>query len=425
MNGTMPKPGTRTTQPEVCRGAPSLFVSYDGLTDPLGGSQIIPYVRSIAAHPRQVHVLSFEKADRYASAGPALAAQLSSEGIGWTPLPFSRGALGKLWDLLRMHWVALRLVLRHGIQIVHCRGHVCAQVGLFLKLLTRTQLLFDVRGLWVDERVDKGGWNLSKRLDRSMFSMFKWVERHLFRRADQLVVLTKALKQSLVGSGMPSDRITVVPCCADYDHFVLPAPGMVTRVRQELELPTDGIVLGYLGSVSPMYMTGQFLDFAEKAFEAKAIAAILCLTPDVEAMEGLIERRLWRRREIPYCVRAASRSEVPRLLSAMDLMASFFLPTPARLGTSPTKMAECFAQGIPMITNPGVGDVSALIDQLEAGMVVDPASVEAMNLAVTAIPLLVAKGGARLRDAARPFLGLDHAAAKYLSVYCRLEHPSC
>ena len=53
----------------------ALFISYDGLTDPLGGSQILPYVRSIAAHPRRMHVLSFEKPDRYAAAGAAMAAR--------------------------------------------------------------------------------------------------------------------------------------------------------------------------------------------------------------------------------------------------------------------------------------------------------------------------------------------------------------
>ena len=56
--------------------------------------------------------------------------------------------------------------------------------------------------------------------------------------------------------------------------------------------------------------------------------------------------------------------QVPTLLPAMDVMISFILPTYARMGASLTKLAECFAMGIPVVANSGVGDVKQTIDQL-------------------------------------------------------------
>ena len=38
-----------------------LFVTYDGLLDPLGRSQIIPYLKAIAKSKRKIKVISFEK----------------------------------------------------------------------------------------------------------------------------------------------------------------------------------------------------------------------------------------------------------------------------------------------------------------------------------------------------------------------------
>ena len=38
-----------------------LFLTYDGLLDPLGRSQIIPYLKSIAKQERKIKVISFEK----------------------------------------------------------------------------------------------------------------------------------------------------------------------------------------------------------------------------------------------------------------------------------------------------------------------------------------------------------------------------
>ena len=38
----------------------SLYITYDGLSDPLGGSQIVPYLKIISQN-RSLSVLSFEK----------------------------------------------------------------------------------------------------------------------------------------------------------------------------------------------------------------------------------------------------------------------------------------------------------------------------------------------------------------------------
>ena len=38
-----------------------LFITYDGLLDPLGKSQIIPYLKSITNSKRKIKIISFEK----------------------------------------------------------------------------------------------------------------------------------------------------------------------------------------------------------------------------------------------------------------------------------------------------------------------------------------------------------------------------
>ena len=42
-----------------------LFITYDGLMDPLGKSQIIPYLGSISNSQRTIHVISFEKINNF------------------------------------------------------------------------------------------------------------------------------------------------------------------------------------------------------------------------------------------------------------------------------------------------------------------------------------------------------------------------
>ena len=47
----------------VFRSFRILYISYDGLLDPLGASQILPYVLNIASSSQYFHIVSFEKND--------------------------------------------------------------------------------------------------------------------------------------------------------------------------------------------------------------------------------------------------------------------------------------------------------------------------------------------------------------------------
>lgn len=404
--------------------SPVLYITYDGLLDPLGSSQILPYVKGIAAHPRAVHILSFEKRARSESGEAALCTKLSDLGINWTLRTFTSGygVVGKLWDLLRMYYFGFRTAVRAKSSIVHARGHAAAQVGLFLKRWLGLKLIFDFRGLWVDERVDKGGWDLAKLFHRLQYLYYKRVERNLLRQADHVVVLTEAVIDEVLRLGVPSiSKITVIPCCADFDHFVLADHVARKAARRELAIPHDVMVLGYLGSVGGMYLSDRFFRLMEIAAEANPNLHLLALTPDVvrfrEEMQQYLPESLHPRAHIL----SASRDEVAKWLPAIDVLVSFIRPSYARMASSPTKLAESFASGIPAICNTGVGDVTGLLRELDAGVVVDADSDHELVAVSNALPLLIAKGGSRLRKSARQVLGLELAAERYRSVYNKLD----
>jgi hypothetical protein len=106
----------------------------------------------------------------------------------------------------------------------------------------------------------------------------------------------------------------------------------------------------------------------------------------------------------------------------MDVMVSFILPSYARMAASPTKLAECFAEGIPVVCNHGVGDIDNQIGQLGAGIIVDPLSDTALRGAVQQFELLRSMGGEGLRERSRPFLGLEYAEKQYGNVYDALNN---
>ena len=401
-----------------------MFITYDGLLDTLGASQILPYIKGIAATQGGMVALSFEKPNRFVQGRQIMSADLEKHGIYWKPLRFTSGlgALGKLWDLARMYFWGAWLARKHGVGVVHARGHPTAQIGLFVKRLLGARLIFDCRGLWVDERVDKGGWNMQSPLHRLQYRHFKNIERKLFAQADQIVVLTHKVVDEVVKLGAaPASKVTVIPCCADFEHFPLATASRKAQAREITGIPSGARVLGYLGSVGRMYMLDRFFRLFELAAGQHEDCHALVITQDVEALQQVMSRNLPVALHERVHIKPASRSEVPNVLPAMDVLVSFIQPSYARMAASPTKLAECFAEGIPVICNDGVGDVAMLIEQLNAGVVVNPALDAELHAVVQKIDEVFSLGGQCLRDAARPLLGLEVAEERYRSVYSKLN----
>ena len=401
-----------------------MFITYDGLLDTLGASQILPYIKNIAARQGGMVVLSFEKANRFAQGQKSMSADLEKHGVYWKPLRFTSdlGALGKLWDMGRMYYWGAWLARKHGVGVIHARGHPTAQIGLFVKRLLGTRLIFDCRGLWVDERVDKGGWNMQSPLHRLQYRHFKSIERKLFTQADQVVVLTNKVVDEVVKLGaVPASKVTVIPCCADFDHFPLSTALRKTQARETVGIPKEARVLGYLGSVGRMYMLDRFFRLFELASCQHEDCHALVITQDIEALRQVMSRNLPVALHGRVHIKPANRAEVPNILPAMDVLVSFIQPSYARMAASPTKLAECFAEGIPVICNDGVGDVAMQVKQLGAGITVDPASDADLLIVVKKLDEIFAMGGQCLREAARPLLGLGVAEERYRTVYYKLN----
>ena len=400
-----------------------LYITYDGLLDPLGPSQILPYIKDISKHQEEVVVVSFEKSEQLLHGKDALLFDLQEYPVEWKPLLFTKGLgfFGKLLDLSRMYLKAFIIICKYNIRVVHTRSHPPAQVGLFVKRLTKAKFIFDFRGLWVDERVDKGGWDLNRFFHRLQYKYYKRIERKLLVQSDHVVVLTNKVVDEVMRLGsIERSRITVIPCCADYNHFPLATDIQKKEAKILLGIPTDTFVLGYLGSIGKMYLLDRFFHLFKLVVNVRKDCHALLITKDTVALKQLMESYLTPDLSNRVHVKSASRDEVPVFLPSIDVMVSFIFSTYARQGSSPTKMAESFAMGIPVIANPGVGDVKKVLDHINGGWVVDPSSDADLMEVVQNLDKICLKGGLRLRDASRSILGLEYASQRYQSVYDKL-----
>ena len=357
------------------KGRRVLFISYNGMLDPLGQSQVIPYLRELSeAEGVRFTLLSFERAAAFTPAGvnrrAELNAELGAHGIEWHVLRYhQRPSLpATFYDVLAGHRYARRLVQKNRIELVHARSHIPATIALMLKRSCGLPFIFDVRGLMAEEYADAGHW----RTGDMKYRLTKRMERRAFEAADGIVTLTEAIWAIIKdweGIRGREGKLAheVVPCCADLERFRFDDEARRAR-RSELGFG-DSLVFVYSGSVGGWYLTEEMADFCATLLRQREDARFLWLTPHGhERLEALMrERQVAPGR---YAIRAADSREVASYLSASDAGLAFIKPCFSKLASSPTKTAEYLACGLPVVLNAGVGDSDTLVTRERVGALV-------------------------------------------------------
>jgi len=235
-----------------------------------------------------------------------------------------------------------------------------------------TPFLFDMRGFWVDERVDSGLWKLNNPLFRFIYKRYKRKEQEFFDRSAHIISLTEAGKAALVGRyRVPSVKITVIPCCVDlglFDYNLYDEKAK-TMIRERIGVKPGTKIISYLGSLGGWYLAGEMLEFFRTFQDCFPGSVFLVITKDnKEEILSLAKEKGIDGDSIR--VFPAERNEVPGFLSVSDWNLFFIKDAYSKKGSSPTKLGEVMAMGIPVICN-DIGDTGTIIHASGAGILVN------------------------------------------------------
>lgn len=408
----------------------SLYICYFGLNEPLVQSQVLPYLRQLAEGGIEIHLLTFdsEKSSSESDAEQRQAAKdLRNQGILWNSLRYhgKPKVLSTAYDvLIGVQWI-IRNHSKHRFDILHARALVPAVMARVARFVGRleTRILFDLRGLIIEEYLDAGV--LSK--GNPLVPFLRWVERSTLKSADAVVVLSNAIRRELFpgstdhedSNGRPVDRI---PCCFDESRF--PPADPVKRERLRKEWGLAGRLVGiYTGSTSGVYLIEEMCRvFAEFLRNDPSFFPIVLTKGDVADLE----RRLIGNGFTPdgFMLTSADPDAVADYLSASDFAVAFYLPTFSRLATSPTKNAEYLAAGLPILTNAGIGDTTEEILEDGVGVILPDFNALSIHKSVEDMKQLLLEGATlrtRCRHSAEKRYSLKKVGGPaYLGIYERL-----
>ncbi len=350
-----------------------LYITYDGLTDPLGQSQIIPYITELSKD-FYIAIISVEKKKAYNKNKTYIEQICKQHKIRWIPLSYTKKPpiLSTIYDLLRIYIKSKQLYKQHKFDIVHCRSYIASLIGLQLKKEKNIKFIFDMRGFWADERVDGGLWNIHNIVYKSIYVFFKKKELSFLTAADSIITLTERAKNYIIKNLIPTinpQKIFVIPCTTNFSKKILLTEEEKKEIKKSLLIKENEIVLTYLGSLGTWYLLDKMLEFFSIFLKYFPNSIFLFVTNDSHSIIFNVASQL----NISHSkIRTISveHKEVYKYLNITNISVFFIKSCFSKTASSPTKFAELLTYNIPIICN-NIGDLKKDVSNIDNAMCID------------------------------------------------------
>lgn len=349
-----------------------LYLSLTGMAEPLGRSQVLEYLMDLSKE-HTIYLLSFERRKDFSKLED-VRRFTRQHGIVWHHLTYSNrfGVFSTLLQISGALRLASRCIRKHRISIVHARSMIPATIGLFLKKMHGVKLLFDIRGFAADEKVDSG----RVRKPSFLYAMLKKLDNRLYCSSDHIVTLTLSAKKILADNlGIDSEKITVIPTCANRTLFKPLGDSEKMAFRRSLGYEDDAKIIIHSGTVGTWYDFDSEVKLVKALMERDSAVRLLVLNKNEQPFIRLTVEKYGLPPE-RVVIDSCSFEAMHRYLNIADVSLFFIRPTFSKQASAPTKFAENVACHLPSVTNRGVGDMEYYLTHFPVGYLVDIAHLD-------------------------------------------------
>ena len=395
------------------------YLSYDGIVDPLGQSQILPYLYSLNKNINfNFTIISFEKAKNINKI-PSIKIKLNDLNIKWVALKYTKNPpiISTLLDIVKLKFAVKKLLFKKPIDLLHCRSYITAIAGLTFKNNKNIPFVFDMRGFYADERVDGKIWNKKNLIYNFIYEFFKEKEKQFLTKSNHTVSLTFAGKKEIESWGLPNlSPISIIPCCTDEKLFNI---NSTQDRRKDLGIKKSEVIITYVGSIGTWYLLKEMLEFFKVLYTKTKKAKFLFITKD----DPLPIFKKCREISIPKAaiiIKSSEREGIPSLINVSNFSIFFITPKFSKIASSPTKMGEIMNLGIPIICNTGVGDVEKIMNECMPELLVNELNKKEYNRIINLILNNYKFDQQKILKTSVKYYSLTNGIKKYTDIYTQI-----
>ena len=402
---------------EVC------YLSFDGMTDPLGQSQVIPYLIKLSEKGFCFHIISVEKPNMFLLKGQDIKNILDSNGIKWTTIPYSNKIpfVSTVLTLRKLYNLSGKIFLENKFQLIHFRGYTPGNIVRKLKRKFKIPVIFDMRSFLPDERVLAGMWNLNNPLHFGIYKYFKFLEKRFYKEFDRVISQTY-LGEKVIrkwGFDEATTKVEVVSCCADLELFNFNNYSSNDEMRKlELGIGSTDFVLGYVGSIGTWYCLDDMLSFFKVLLEQNPNAKFVFLSPVEPDFVFKSAEKIGVKKE-HIRVKFIDRLLIPEYISIFDWSIFFIKSGVGKAASCPVKHGELMGMGVPIIANSKVGDIDLIVGEEESGLIVKSFDTKSYEDTLKRLPDF-GKSKDEIRNIGAKYYDLSKGVSSYLRIYNEL-----
>jgi glycosyltransferase involved in cell wall biosynthesis len=233
-----------------------------------------------------------------------------------------------------------------------------AYAGLLVARIKRIPFVFEVRDLWPDSLVKMGGVKKG-----AVLNALTWMESQLYKKSDQIIVLTEHQRQYISEKGIPLEKIDLIPNGVVVGSWQ-PDEQKRAEYREKLGVPQDDFVAIYTGAHGPanaleyVVQAGQYLP--EKGYSIMLIGD----GPDKERLQKRVAELGLKN---VHLLDPVPKAEIFDYTNAADFGIISLADNEVFRGARPNKLFDYTFLGKPIITTVD-GEVRQIVEQNRVGV---------------------------------------------------------
>jgi glycosyltransferase involved in cell wall biosynthesis len=343
-----------------------LVITFEGLSSPVFQNQFIPTALVLSREYR-FSVISVEKNSRQNRRMIVQQREmLKRHGIMTFPLP-------SIWlplklslpiNVIMVSLVAFAMLICKKVNAIHIRRYDSITIALLARMFG-WRIIFDPRGLFVDEKIQSGTWRRSELKIR----VFRYFEKKILEKCDAVIAFSKPYRrylERLYGRTFAL-KVVFVPNSVNLEKF--------RHTRQSKKWPSKKrLTLVYVGGASYWHLVDEMIYFF-KCLKRKVPCFFLYIA--YEGKKFVVQK--FRSNNVnpdDFLVVTVPSVDIPQWLSNADVGIALIESSLAKKMCAPIKFVEYLAAGLPVVINPGIGETEGIVQKYRVGVIYERAKIQ-------------------------------------------------